>query len=50
MGGVFPRMHRRASASMRERATELGGTCTVESLLGGGTRVSARLPLGGSGR
>jgi signal transduction histidine kinase len=31
--------------SMRERATELGGTCIVESVPGGGTRVSARLPL-----
>ena len=33
-------------ASMRERAAELGGACTVESRPGGGTRVSARLPLG----
>ena len=32
--------------SMRERAEELGGTCTVEPAPGGGTRVSARLPLG----
>ena len=31
--------------SMRERATELGGTCTVETPLAGGTRVIARLPL-----
>ena len=31
--------------SMRERATELGGTCTVEALPGGGTRVAALLPL-----
>lgn len=31
--------------SMRERAEELGGTCTVAPSLGGGTRVSARLPL-----
>jgi signal transduction histidine kinase len=32
-------------ASMRERAEELGGTCTIESLPTGGTRVLARLPL-----
>ncbi len=32
--------------SMRERAEELGGTCTVERALGGGTRVLARLPVG----
>jgi len=32
--------------SMRERAAELGGTCVIESLPGGGTRVLARLPLG----
>ena len=31
--------------SMRERAAELGGTCTVESRPGGGTRVVAVLPL-----
>lgn len=30
--------------SMRERAAELGGTCTVHSLPGGGVRVLARLP------
>ena len=30
--------------SMRERAEELGGTCAVDSLPGGGTRVVARLP------
>ena len=33
--------------SMRERAAELGGTCTVESVLEGGTRVLVRLPLPG---
>ena len=33
--------------SMRDRATELGGTCRVESAPGGGTRVSATLPRGG---
>lgn len=32
-------------ASMRERATELGGTCVVEPVDGGGTRVVARLPV-----
>jgi two-component system NarL family sensor kinase len=32
--------------SMHERADELGGTLTVESIPRGGTRVVARLPLG----
>jgi signal transduction histidine kinase len=32
-------------AAMRERAEELGGTCTVEPLPDGGTRVLARLPV-----
>ncbi len=32
-------------ASMAERAAELGGTCRVEALPEGGTRVSASLPL-----
>jgi signal transduction histidine kinase len=32
--------------SMRERAVELGGTCVIEALPQGGTRVLARLPLG----
>jgi len=31
--------------SMRERAAELGGTCIIEALPGGGTRVLAKLPL-----
>ncbi len=31
--------------SMRERAAELGGTCTAEPRKGGGTVVTARLPL-----
>lgn len=33
-------------ASMRERATEVGGTCTVESRRGGGTVVRVELPVG----
>jgi signal transduction histidine kinase len=33
------------TASMRERAEELGGTLGIEAASGGGTRVSARLPL-----
>jgi signal transduction histidine kinase len=35
-------------SSMRERASELGGTCVIESLPAGGTQVSARLPVNGS--
>jgi signal transduction histidine kinase len=31
--------------SMRERAAELGGSCSIDSAAGGGTRVLARLPL-----
>lgn len=31
--------------SMRERAGELGGTCVIESSPGGGTRVTARIPV-----
>jgi signal transduction histidine kinase len=31
--------------SMRERAEELGGTCVVEAVPEGGTRVTARLPM-----
>jgi signal transduction histidine kinase len=34
--------------SMRERAAELGGACTIESITTGGTRVVARLPLSGA--
>lgn len=34
--------------SMRERAMELGGSWTVESMPGAGTRVVARLPLAAS--
>jgi signal transduction histidine kinase len=33
-------------SSMRERAAELGGTCTIEAEPGAGTRVTAVLPLG----
>lgn len=33
--------------SMRERASEIGGTCGVEPRGGGGTRVIARLPVSG---
>jgi signal transduction histidine kinase len=32
-------------ASMRERATELGGSCVIEGAPAGGTRVVARLPI-----
>jgi signal transduction histidine kinase len=32
--------------SMRERAEELGGECGIETIIGGGTRVRASLPLG----
>jgi signal transduction histidine kinase len=31
--------------SMRERAAEVGGTCTITSEPGGGTHVHATLPL-----
>jgi signal transduction histidine kinase len=31
--------------SMRERAAELGGTCVIAQRTGGGTQVTARLPL-----
>ncbi len=31
--------------SMRERATELGGTCTIQAGPGAGTRITAVLPL-----
>ena len=31
--------------SMRERAAELGGTCSIEAVVTGGTRVCAQLPL-----
>ncbi len=32
-------------SSMRERAAELGGKCSIEASPNGGTRVLARLPL-----
>ncbi len=32
-------------SSMRERAEELGGTCLIEGIAKGGTRVCAQLPL-----
>ena len=32
-------------SAMRERAAELGGSCAIETIISGGTRVSARLPL-----
>lgn len=32
--------------SMRERASELGGSCVIENHPAGGTRVRARLPIG----
>jgi hypothetical protein len=32
-------------ASMRERAAELGGSCTIQPSLSGGTRVLARFPV-----
>ena len=35
-------------ASMRERAEELGGTCTLTSTSGRGTVVQARIPLAAS--
>jgi signal transduction histidine kinase len=34
------------SSSMRERAAELGGECRIENIPAGGTRVTARLPIG----
>ena len=33
--------------SMRERAEELGGSCVIERCMNGGTRIWARLPIGG---
>jgi signal transduction histidine kinase len=36
--------------SMQSRAVELGGSCTVEDVAGGGVRVAAVLPLGSGER
>jgi signal transduction histidine kinase len=36
-------------AHMAERASLLGGTCSVDSALGEGTRVDVSLPVGGAG-
>ena len=46
-GRGIPAVHRPGVglASMRQRAHEVGGTCTVHPEPGGGTRVTARLPL-----
>jgi signal transduction histidine kinase len=44
--GIAPQAHRGIGlSSMRERAQELGGTCTVTSAVGTGTLVEAMLPL-----
>src|SRR4051794_2738102 len=42
--GFTPGAHGVGLASMRERAEEMGGTCTVAAEPGGGTVVRARLP------
>jgi signal transduction histidine kinase len=46
-GRGIPAAHRPGVglASMRQRAHEVGGICTVDPEPGGGTRVTARLPL-----
>ncbi len=46
-GAGFPETYRAGVGltSMRERAAELGGTLVIENLVGGGTRVTARLPI-----
>jgi signal transduction histidine kinase len=44
--GIPPEQHSGVGLlSMRERATELGGTCLIERNPGEGTRVYARLPV-----
>jgi signal transduction histidine kinase len=45
--GFAPGAHGVGLASMRERAEEMGGTCTVSRGPTGGTVVLARLPRGG---
>jgi signal transduction histidine kinase len=49
-GVGLPEEHRSGVGlnSMSERAAELGGTCAIERMPSGGTRVLARLPLLGS--
>jgi two-component system NarL family sensor kinase len=49
-GSGLPRERRTGVGlpSMRERAAEVGGTCTISSPPGGGTHVHASLPLPGS--
>src|SRR5260370_37865612 len=46
-GGGLPRNFHAGVGinAMRERAAELGGSCTVETVATGGTRVEAFLPL-----
>jgi signal transduction histidine kinase len=46
-GGGLPERHRPGVGlgSMRARAAELGGSCTIEHAAGGGTVVRANLPL-----
>jgi signal transduction histidine kinase len=36
--------------SMRDRARELGGSCSIDCIAGGGVRVAAVLPVGGGER
>lgn len=44
--GIFPSASGGVGlSSMRERAAELGGSCSIEPVPGGGTRVTAAMPL-----
>ena len=44
--GIRPNNHVGVGlTSMHERASELGGECTIENISAGGTRISARLPI-----